>query len=305
MSIEIVFPEPKSEVIVETKMVKEIIGSTMYNHRGGGMSCWSGNSGIGKTTTALLMESNVREAYNRDPTNPYAFLAKYYEVGEIQKWSGNEQKRGIKSLYLAIAGSLDEGEYIRLPPEQLASDLVYTAKRKRIKMVFIDEAGCLSTDAIRGMVLVRDISKKEGWTISLIFIGMDDLPLKLNSLPQIDRRVHHWCYFKEYDFDDTWTLLSELHTHFIKIDRKDKDSKKRYEEIKEHVEFVHETFGGYPGLIVPFINQLDYFTRDLKIEIDLKTLRTVHYSMTSDKAQAIEDAVKRMKRQPKTGSKRK
>jgi hypothetical protein len=297
MSIEIVFPEPKSEVIVETKMVEEIIGSTMYNHRGGGMSCWSGNSGIGKTTTATLMESKVREAYNRDPTNSNAFLAKYYTVGEIERWSGNEQKRGIKSLYLAIAGSLDEGEYIRLPSEQLAADLVYTAKRKRIKMVFIDEAGCLSIDAIRGMVLVRDISHKEGWTISLIFIGMDDLPIKLNSLPQVDRRVEHWCYFNEYDFDDTWTLLSELHPHF-KSDRKD-------ENVKELVEFVHESFGGYPGLIVPFINQLEYFMTGLDREIDLKTLRTVHYSMTSGKSQAIEDAANRMKRQSKPGSSRK
>src|SRR5205085_9023355 len=149
-------------------------GSTMARQPGGGMSMWYGKAGIGKTTTAQLLTKKIEMAFKRDPANPHAFLAKHYQVGDVTTSSGNEQKQGLKSLYTATLGPIDEGDYRRLPPEQIAADLVYGWRRLRLKMIFIDEAGCLSVEAIRGMVLARDISEKEGWMVSLILIGMDD-----------------------------------------------------------------------------------------------------------------------------------
>lgn len=147
-------------------------------------------------------------------------------------------------------------------------------------MVFIDEAGCLSLEAIRGIMLVRDISESQGWTIIFVFIGMDDLPKKLNMLPQIRRRVPHWRYFEEYTFDDTWQLLADLHPHFNKLDKANK-------EHNAQVRYIHETLGGYPGLIVPFIHQMDYLLKAQLGEVNEKFLRTVHYLIANGKDKAL------------------
>ena len=98
-------------------------------------------------------------------------------------------------------------------------------------MIFIDEAGGLSVDAIQGMILVRDTAFSMHWPLTLVLIGMDDLPVKVNSKCQIKGRVSEWCYFVEYGFDDTWHLLAELHPHFAGLDKKN-------EEHREQIEFL-------------------------------------------------------------------
>ncbi|MGB7923415.1 MAG: AAA family ATPase, partial [Pyrinomonadaceae bacterium] len=266
----VTFPEERPIALVETDMMKEIMGSTLANQPGGGMSLWYGQAGIGKTTTARLLAQKIDEAFKHDPTNRHAFLAKYFQVGEIESGYGNEQKQGLKCLYTATLGPMDEGDYRRLPPEQIAADLVYGWRRLRYKMVFIDEAGCLSLNAIRGMVLARDVAESQGWTVSLIFIGMDDLPHKLKRLPQIRRRVHHWCYFEPYSFKETWKLLKKLHPYFATLSDSNKDH-------QAQIKFLHETYGGYPGLLMPIINQLDCLLRVERPVVNEQYLRTVHY----------------------------
>jgi len=281
MSFEIAFPEPKPKVTVETPMMQEIMAVTMANQPTGNMSLWYGNTGIGKTTTAEYLEMKINEAFKRDQTNPNAFRAKHYQVGEIPEWTGNEQKQGIMSVYVAMGVTMSVGEYRFRQAHELADDVVEMAKRKRDKMFFLDEAGCLSLGAIRGIVTIRDRSVKIAWPISFIFIGMDDLPKKLNAIPQIQRRVHPWIYFEEYDFEDTWELLSKLHPHFATLDR----------GTKEHVaqvKFIHQTFGGYPGLIVPFLSEFDLTLRASRGQVDERLLRSVHYLMTNPKEKSIE-----------------
>jgi hypothetical protein len=280
MSGEIVFPEPEPEVLIETNLVREIINSTIANTVSGGSCLWYGNTGIGKTTIARMLVEKVAASYDSDPSNPNAFLAKHFHVGDVTKWSGSEQKQGISCLYGGTLGAIDQGEYRMLPTNLLAENTFYSLMRTRTKMVLIDEAGCLSLEAIRGIMLVRDISEAKGWTIIFVFIGMDDLPKKLNRLPQIRRRIHHWRYFDEYTFDDTWQFLTDLHPHFAKLNKGDKE---HYAQVK----FIHETLGGYPGLIVPFIHQMDYLLKAQPGEVTEKFLRTVHYLMATGKDKAL------------------
>ncbi len=276
MESDIEFPEPLPEVLVETNFVKEVIRSSVANSVDGGSCLWYGNTGIGKTTTAKMLEEKVAAAYDRDPANPYAFRATHFQAGDVLTWSGNEQKQGIHCLYAGAIGTMDQGEYRMLPTNQLAENTFYSLKRMRTKMVLIDEAGCLSLEAIRGIMLVRDISELRGWTIIMVFIGMDDLPKKLNQLPQIRRRIHHWRFFDEYKLEDTWDILKKLHPHFEKLNKND-----------EQVEYIHKTLGGYPGLIVPFIRQMDFLLKIQQSEVDMKFLRTVHYLMASGKDKAL------------------
>jgi hypothetical protein len=282
MSIEINYPEPPPKVIVETPFMIEVTDGVMRNQLVGNMSCWYGNSGIGKTTMAELLEMKINEAFSRNQTNPNAFRAKHYQVGENSE-GGSEQKQGIKAVYVAMEITLSDGEYRFRQTHELADDAVEIARRKRMKIFFVDEAGNLSTNAIRGIVTIRDRSVKLGWPISFIFIGMDDLPQKLDTLPQIRRRVHPWVYFEQYSFDETWDLLSKLHPYFSTLDRGEK-------EHVEQVNFVYETFGGYPGSIVPFLIDLDSAMKACQGEVDVRFLRSVHYLMTDPKDKMLDNS---------------
>jgi hypothetical protein len=281
MSFEINFPEPKPKVVFETLFMIEVMDGVMNNQLTGNMSCWYGNAGIGKTTLAELLEEKINKAFSKNQANPNAFRAKHYQVGENSE--GSEQKQGIKIVFVAMGITLPDGEYRFRQAHELADDAVEIARRKRIKVFFVDEAGNLSTNAIRGIVTIRDRSLKVGWPISFIFIGMDDLPQKLIELPQIRRRVHPWVYFAQYSFDETWVLLSKLHPYFSSLNK----------ENKEHVaqvKFIYETFGGYPGSIVLFLTDLDSAMKSCQGEVDEKFLRSVHYLMTDPKNKSLDSS---------------
>jgi hypothetical protein len=281
MSFILEYPPVERKVVVETGHMRRTANRTLAVHRAGALVAWHGRSRVGKTTTAEWMAKQITEQF--DPDNPAAFRALHYEVGEIQRWSGQEQKKGLRSLYHAAIGRLDEGLYRQLPPEDIARQLIFGLKRKSIQMILIDEAGSLSLDAIRGMVLARDTAQFMDWTLSLVFIGMDDLPSKLCQLPQIEKRVAEWCYFVPYTLDETWTLLSELHPHFASLNA-------RKSEHREQVKFIHELYGGLPGEIAPFIQRFSNRLRDHHGDVDLTLLRVVHLSTQRDKDSALKDA---------------
>jgi hypothetical protein len=242
------FPARRNDAVVVTGLMKSVMSRTVNTQPLGGLVVWSGATRLGKTTTARLLAEEINSAY--DPKNPDAFRAHYYEVGKIADWAAQGDKKAVRSLYHAVAGPLDEGLYRQSPSEDLASLLVRNLKRQAIGLILVDEAGLLSIEAMRGMVLVRDVAENMGVPLGLVFVGMDDLPTKLTRNPQVEGRIHEWCHFSEYDFDETWDLLRELHPHFRTLDRTDPDH-------RAQVDFIHDTFGGVPGRFVPFLHKVD------------------------------------------------
>jgi hypothetical protein len=270
------FPAPDVEIIIETGAMRETIKRTLAVHPGN--SVWYGLSRIGKTTTARFAAEKIRQAY--DAENPHAFRAVHYEVGEIGAWTGNEQKKGLKSLYNATLGRIDEGLYRADPAETIVEYLVRGLMRKNIGMIFVDEAGNLSLDAIRGMLMAFDAAKNIGHRLSMVFIGMDDLPVKVTKLPQVNGRINEWCYFEPYTFEEVAKLLSELHPHFAGLDLEDPLQ-------REQVELIYDLHGGFPGHIIPFMRKLERYQNAKREEITTLYLKTIHLRTVLDKENAI------------------
>jgi hypothetical protein len=226
------------------------------------------------------MVDYLNQQFNENDSD--SFRAIHYEAGGTS--SGNEVKKGIRSLYQgAKLGQMDEGFYRTNPPEAIAEQLVYGLRRKRIQLVVVDEAGCLALDSIRGMVLARDIAESQGYTLTLVFVGMDDLAQKMNILPQIRFRVNEWCNFSQYTLDEVWALLKELHPYFANLD----GSKSAH---REQVEVVHELCHGLPGLIVPFVQKFNYRLTNYKGEVDVKFLRAVYELTNKSMMAALKEA---------------
>jgi hypothetical protein len=219
----------------------------------------------------------------------------HYEVGEIATWTGNEMKKGVKSLYYATLGRLDEGIYRHDPVESLAAQLVYGLQRKNIQVILIDEAGTLSLEAIRGMVLVGNVAKNMGYPLSLVFIGMDDLPTKVQHLPQVEKRFVEWCYFEAYTLEDTGNFLAKLHPHFKDFDLDDPKQ-------REQVECIYEMCGGFPGLIMPFLKKLIHDQNQAPEEINVTYLRSIHLRTVFDKEQSVNKSLQMYRGRPRKDS---
>lgn len=242
------FPKSWKAPFVETPFVREVVRTTLNTHGDCGLQVWTGRSGVGKTRTARFIHEGLNSRY--DPANHDAFKTHYYEVGGGSRLPRQcTMRHGIRSLYVATVGALDERVWRRDPEEEVATRLVRALRMRNLQMVFVDEAGLLSLEEIRGMVLVRDVAEALDWPLSLVLIGMDDMPRTVEKLPQIKRRIHAWRFFQPFDVDATWDVLARLVPHFA---RESRDCV----EHREQVEFIHKLFDGLVGGMIPFVRRL-------------------------------------------------
>lgn len=276
------YPKKVTKKIIRTGQMNRIIARTMGVHLLSSLIVWIGRSRLGKTTTAEELNKELNGAFTSD--DPDAFRSTYYQVGEIL--GKNLQKKGIRSLYEACIGPMENSTFNDNSTEGLATMLVEALQIKNIQMIFIDEAGNLPINVIRGMITVRDRAFSMDWTLSLVFIGMDDLPKVLMQLPQINNRINEWCYFKPYTLEETFTFLKSLEPYFSNY------SLENTEQL-EQIQFIHEQFDGTPGLFIPFLRRLNNrLHTELEGKVDLMGLMSVHLNFLRDKDAALSDSEK-------------
>lgn len=278
--------ERGAKKIIRTGQMNLIIARTLGVHLLSSLIAWIGRSRLGKTTTAQELNREINAAFT--PDDPDAFRSVYYQVGEIV--GKRLQKQGIRSLYEACIGPMEKSTFNDNSTEGLATLLVEALKIHNIQMIFIDEAGNLPINVLRGMVTVRDRAFAIDWTLSLVFIGMDDLPRVLLQLPQINNRINEWCYFKPYTLEETFIFLSSLEPYFSSY------SLENPEQL-EQIQFIHEQFDGTPGLFIPFLRRLlrrlnNRLHTELGGKIDLIGLMSVHLNFLRDKDAALSDSEK-------------
>ena len=274
-----VFPARRAHARMVSSAMREAQQRTVQVLNDSGLVVWTGPSRQGKTTTATWMRDEINQAYG--PDNPDAFKAHYYEVGEIPDTFQDGGKKAIRGMYHSSLGRLDEGTYRGLMPEQLAAQLVHGLALRNIELVFVDEAGLLSLKAIRGLVLVRDTAHNAGQRLTIVFIGMDDLPEKLNIDEQVKNRVQEWVFFDEFTLEETSELMCLLHPPFAEKSLKD-------EGTRECVEWVHEKCSGRPGLVVALIQKAVPLAEQEGTELNLTLIRAARLLTQRDRKAALD-----------------
>lgn len=277
------FPKKRKTPILETGMMRSAERRTMEVQQGSALVAWWGTQRIGKSTTARWMVRRINSAYQEDAQHPDTFRAVHYEVGMIPRSASRPQKMAIRSLWHATVSSLDEGVYRQETPESLARLLVHELAKRNIELICVDEAGLLSLPAIRGMVLVRDTAKNLGRTLSLVFIGMDDLPQKLDRHPQVSGRVHDWVDFHAHELEETAALLASLGAPFQGLNLEDDDD-------REVIEWIHQRFEGIPGDIVPFCRRLAPRLKRSGDPLTVENCKVTHQITLRDKKRSLKGA---------------
>jgi DNA transposition AAA+ family ATPase len=116
---------------------------------------------------------------------------------------------------------------------------VHGLRKIGCQMIFVDEAGRLSLNALDALVLVSDTARIMKWPLTIVIIGMDDLPVKIKLNERIYSRVHQKVCFEPYKPHETWDLLAALDPYFAGLDR-------NKSECKEQVALIHELNRGNP-----------------------------------------------------------
>jgi hypothetical protein len=286
MPVDLRLPVPVTLPTVETPQMRRTVRVTKTAIPDGGLVVWTGKARLGKTTTAQWLVDSVERTF--DPSDNRTFRARHYQTGEIGR--GDQQKQAVRSLYAQVHGvALTHYAYSHADIAILAEQVVKGLIRKNIRLLLVDEAGCLSLDAIRGMVLVTDTAKNMGWPTSLVLIGMDDLPHTVERLEQIRGRIHAYCNFVPYNLEETKELLAALHPHFAGLARKKS-------ELDVEAQFIFDQFGGVPGTIAYFLHQVDASVPELGGFITLGVLKAVRELLVRDRSGAFADMQSRSRR---------
>jgi type II secretory pathway predicted ATPase ExeA len=296
MSSPLSFPTPRKKVRILTGMMKYASKLTLEAHYNGGLVMWSGGVGRGKTWCAEWMVEELNAQY--DSLNPDTFRLKHYEIGRIHKWSGREEKIALRSLYHATIGPMDEGVYRAFPLEAIAETIVHGLRRVGYQIIFVDEAGRLSLNALDGLVLISDTAGIMKWPLTIVLIGMDDLPIKIKLNERINSRIHQKVCFEPYKLDETWDLLAALDQYFADLNRnKSKD--------KEQVALVHELTGGNPRAITSFVGRFIGMRQGHPNIDPMVVIRSAHVQPSREEMRMREDmGFSHKKKSKKKGSKR-
>lgn len=273
-------PDANADKIIPTGLMFELENRlTAVLHLHGFMVVY-GLAGAGKTTSARWTIGRINSAF--DPGNPQAFRAAMYETARNSGEAAG--KRALRTLYQELTGyPLDDGIYRKSDSEGIASEVQKVIARKRIGFIAIDEAGLMSVEAISALALLLDRCAAADYNLTIMLIGMDDLPLKMDARtrPQLFRRVHDWFNFKQYDLADTRELLAGLHPYFANLDPQ------RVEHAGQ-IEVVQEITGGLPGLIVQFLARFDTARRLIaRHEVTPEFLRGIHAAALEEHARIL------------------
>lgn len=272
---------PMGSPVVINDTMKWIVDRVVGVHNLGGFCVWTGRAGIGKTTTAEYAVMRFEEAYI--PDDFATFRAIHYDVSDCTKGSNNPQKRAIRSLYLGLGCRLDEGLYRRALPEELAAEVVDHFRRMNVQIVIVDEAGGLSVEALRAFVLVSNTARRMKWRLTVVFVGMDNLPRRMEKNNQVARRIYDWCYFKPYTLEETYKLLKALHPFFAQADLAN-------DKHREYIQLIHNAYQGLPGSIVPFVGRFSRIHAEFPNEDPAIHIEAAHMELTFDKQRSLDDS---------------
>jgi hypothetical protein len=274
-------PTPRPRQIFPTGMMKLACERTLTHHYNHPIVVWTGPSRVGKSTTARYFRDDLNEQHGRKVA--HSFRAFHYELGRSAYYrDARDEKRAIKSLYEAVVSPLDHGTYLRSQSESLAQMLIQALTDREIQCLLVDEAGHLTPQAVNGMVLIRNTAENMGWPLSIVLIGMNDLPSNVTREPQNAGRVAEWIVFEPIKMlMETRGLLEVMHPFFSTLS----------EEDPSHagiVEWIHQEFEGVPGRIKNFVDRFARYYNDGSRNVDLAFLMGIQRNFLRNHARAQE-----------------
>ena len=172
--------------IIETGAMKRAMHETQRALERRSGCLWSGAAGVGKTEAAKWLKRGLkRERRNGDKD---VAQAAYWEA-PCGHDAPREARQLMGYLYRAITGAELDAGVVRGRTIDYVEGLVQRAARqRRVRLLLIDEAQALTSDALKALVRFVNRTRETDWSITPVLIATGDMPDVIISTPFLARR---------------------------------------------------------------------------------------------------------------------
>jgi hypothetical protein len=238
----------------------------------------TGKAGAGKTTAALYIEQLVNDAFEAEAEN--AFRAKHYVATDLRRSSGQVLQRRLLAEFARQVLNLTITSDMRsIDVPALMSTIARGLRLANMQLVFIDEAGHIPPAGLDHLAtLINFITTSERHPITIVLVGMHDLPTNVLQLPQVARRVAEFIHFERYDAKTALTVLRTINNYFSTLDLNS-------DEGRDAMAFLlspEVSDGGLIGLMVPLVERATVYAKHTNIPFGPRALRLAYSIMNSD-----------------------
>jgi type II secretory pathway predicted ATPase ExeA len=267
-------------VVVITRQMRFAVQRTLAHARWHPIVVWTGYPGAGKTTAARWLASTFTGDTQGDPAGS-ARHALILELGGSTVVGNGADKRLMRALFEEVAGQISEATYRRSTADSLAAMLVEDLRAFGTQLLILDEAGRLSDVALDGITLLRNKAEAVGVPLSIVLVGMGDLPGRVERIPQLRRRVVDTILFAQSELADVRNMLLAWFPKEVErlgVDLND----------AELLQAIADVTQSLPGSILPLMTKVFAFAVGEERAISPEFVRRAAQAGTRDRAQAFE-----------------
>ena len=283
----LLYPAPRQSRIVVTPEMESAFHRVAVCHSGPGqMVAVVGPSGAGKTTSLRLLSRQIDEDCAANVQNAWRTL--YYVTADLTNAHRTTLERHVLAQMLSDGFGLSvEKDLRRSRPEDLRQKILLAARQRNVQMVFIDEAGLipsLGLNALANLVNAAEVNFQ--WPLTIVLVGMNNLPLTIRELPQVERRVVDTIFFQPYGPEEALEALAQIEPFFESLDLGTEDG----QAVMEFLTSPEVSSGGMLGIMIQLVQRTaDLCQRDGR-PFCLRELRMVHHLSARDRNRAVEQA---------------
>lgn len=267
------FPERTAPIVALTPKMLDAQDRLFAVHKPRGQFLvLTGPAGAGKTVAALHLADRINTAHAGGALN--SFAAAYYVASDWRKPTNSLMLQ--RMVFLEFAQQVlrltvpKDTRSVNLPV--LKDSIAAGLRLRNIQTVFIDEAGHIPPSGLDHLLaLINNVATGERHPLTIVLVGMDDLPLNTQVLPQVSRRVTT-VYFTPYDAATVLPILQVVHPFFKTVNLKTTEGA----ELMEFLLSPSVSRGGLIGYIVPLVEQAAAMAPAMSMPFGLRLLRVAH-----------------------------
>lgn len=279
-------PLTKRRVVV-TDTIELAASRIMICHQTRGQfAVMAGRSGAGKTTAATYICSSLTE--DCDKKEPHSFRAKHYVSSDMRAVRADVIERRLLAEFLGKALDISVPvDSRRQSPAMLSSQILVALQQRNIQMVFIDEAGLIPSLGLNVLAnLLNEAGTRYGFPLTIVLVGMNDLPLTVGELPQVERRVLDTICFEPYNAAEALVVLREVDPYFIDLQSRPAE----HDEVMEFLMSPEVSDGGMLGQMIQLVERASKYAKVQGRPLSITALRTAHLIKAKDAERAAMDA---------------
>lgn len=280
------FLPPRDIDIIRTPMIEQAGARILVAHEAcGQFFVITGRAGAGKTSAGKYLSAAFSVACSEG--RPNAFRACHYTSSDMRPVRADVLERLLlvelitKGLDLRITRDLRQ-----LRVADLQRMAISTMKDRAIQAAFIDEAGMIPPTGLNVLANFMNEADLQKHPLTIVLIGMNELPLNVAALPQVERRVADAMWFEPVNAAQAIEVLRSVHPFFETLDLASPEGA----EVIDVLLSPEASDGGMLGKVILLVQRAAKFAKLTGVAFGAESIRTALMIKAIDVERSKEDA---------------